>query len=192
MRKEEIRRQLLAERQSLDEQSYYALSSRVQDFLIHSACFEQAERLALYSPVRREVATDAIFTAALESGKQVYYPKVVGNDLEFHELADLGDLVPGTFSVPEPNGDQIIDAGLLDLIVVPGVAFDLTGQRLGYGRGYYDRFLAQAASRAVFVGLCFEFQLQNFLPAEIHDWKMMFLATETGFIPCRDISAGSL
>lgn len=191
MGKEKIRQQLLTERKRLDVLCYHRLSRYAQEVLIASDYFQQAERLALYSPIHKEVATDVIFSTAVARGKRVYYPKVIHDELQFREVASLDDLSPGAFSVPEPRAGQIIDFEGLDLIVVPGVGFDLSGHRLGYGRGYYDRYLAQLTNKNISVGLCFEFQLQTSLPAENYDQSIMFLATETRFIPCHKILAGS-
>jgi 5-formyltetrahydrofolate cyclo-ligase len=192
MKKTLIRKRVLSDRKQLDSLTYTCLSQQAQQQLIGSDCFSRAKILALYSPINNEVATEQIFTAAEGFDKKICYPRVNGDDLEFIVVDSVNDLVPGIFGVAEPlRGEKLFVEGL-DLIVVPGVAFDLDGYRLGYGCGYYDRQLAEIGSDVVTVGLCFEFQLCDLLPNEAHDQRLDFIATETRFIPCHADVAGLL
>ena len=184
MGKKNIRKQFLECRKQLDLLTYFRLSQQVQRRLIDSEYFAKAKTLALYDPINNEVATGQIFAAAQELEKRVYYPRVAGDDLEFIEVHTTDELVPGAFGVAEPVSGEMISVAELDLIVVPGVAFDLRGHRLGYGRGFYDRQLAERSVATVAVGLCFEMQLCDLLPSENHDQALDYVATETRFIPC--------
>ncbi|MDX2479189.1 MAG: 5-formyltetrahydrofolate cyclo-ligase [Desulfuromusa sp.] len=184
MGKKNIRKQFLDCRKQLDLQTYSHLSQQIQQQLVGSEYFIRARALALYSPINNEVATEQIFTVATELNKKIYYPRVAGDELDFFEVNTINELVPGFFGVSEPVSGEKISVTALDLIVVPGVAFDLMGGRLGYGRGFYDRLLTGKASRTVSVGLCFEIQLCDLLPSEAHDQALDFIATETKFIPC--------
>ena len=184
MEKKFIRKQLLNRRKQLDLQISSRLSQQAQRQVIATECFIQAKTLALYSPINNEVATAQIFAAAREHDKRVYYPRVAGDDLEFIEVSSANELVPGAFGVAEPVSGGEISVAELDLVVVPGIAFDLRGQRLGYGRGFYDRRLAERSAETVAIGLCFEMQLCDLLPSENHDQVLDYVATETRFIPC--------
>ena len=184
MEKRIIRKQFLRTRKQLDLSTYSRLSQQAQRQMIGSECFARARTLALYSPINKEVATGQIFVAARELDKRVFYPRVSGDELEFIAVDTAGKLEPGTFGVAEPVDGESISVAGLDLIVVPGVAFDLRGHRLGYGRGFYDRQLAGRSTATVVVGLCFEIQLCNLLPAEAHDQALDYITTETRFIPC--------
>ncbi|MDA3903486.1 MAG: 5-formyltetrahydrofolate cyclo-ligase [Desulfuromusa sp.] len=185
MGKKSIRKQFLDCRKQLDLQTYAHLSQQVQQQLAGSECFIRARTLALYSPINNEVATEQIFTVATQLNKQIYFSRVAGEELDFFEVNTINELVPGAFGVAEPVSGKKISVAELDLIVVPGVAFDLLGGRLGYGRGFYDRLLAGKLSSTVSVGFCFESQLCDLLPTEAHDQGLDFIATETKFIPCR-------
>lgn len=185
MEKAELRQQMLELRSSIDLPSYEKMSVLAQQSLICSESFRQAKRLGLYSPVSNEVGTEEIFAAALAAEKQVYYPKVNGPGLQFYKVEKQDELSPGRFRVLEPIGDCEISPEGLDLIVLPGVAFDLDGRRLGYGKGFYDRFLALTTPECITVGLGFDLQLREALPEELHDQKVFFLATESRFISCR-------
>ena len=184
MGKSLVRKRFLHLRKQLDLPTYLRLSQQVQQQLLGSECFARAETLALYSPINNEVATEQIFLAAKMLHKQVYYPRVNGDNLIFFEVHDAADLLPGAFGLAEPAFGKKMSVAELDLVVVPGVAFDLRGHRLGYGRGFYDRQLARKRMQAVSVGLGFESQLCDQLPADVHDQALDYIATETRFIPC--------
>ncbi len=184
MEKKTVRKRLLTWRKQLGLLSCACLSQQAQQQLIASSPFARANSLALYSPIHNEVATEQVFAAARESGKRVYYPKVAGGELEFIEVSKLSGLVSGAFGVAEPESGEKTTVARVDLIVVPGVAFDLRGYRLGYGRGFYDRQLVRKPAGTIAVGLCFEMQLCDLLPIEAHDQRVDYIATETKFIPC--------
>ncbi len=185
MEKESVRKSFLDCRRQLDLSMYSDLSQRAQRQLIDSELFFRAKSLALYSPINNEVATEQIFSAARGQNKQVFYPRVVGEDLEFLEVNAIDNLVPGSFGVAEPESGRKISIAELDLLIVPGVAFDMRGHRLGYGGGFYDRQLTDISRGTTLVGLCFEVQLCDWLPTEEHDQALDYIVTETKFIPCR-------
>lgn len=179
MPKRSIRVQFLAQRKSLLRRRCIELGKKIQQKFLQSGLLAEVESLALYCAIHNEVPTDSIADCALAAGKRVAYPRVVGGNLEFVEIASLGDLVPGSFGVPEPLSGNRVPPAALDLIVVPGVAFDRTGHRLGYGRGYYDRALDKCRPDCSKVGLAYDFQVVAALPAmEEHDRPLTMLITE--------------
>ncbi|WP_303721411.1 5-formyltetrahydrofolate cyclo-ligase [Malonomonas rubra] len=190
MQKHLTRQQQLHLRKQLDEATCHELSLRIQQRLVAAECFCSAETLALYSPINNEVHTDNLLAIARSQGKKVCYPRVAGDGLQFVAIESLAELQPGAFGVAEPIGDQQLDAQMIDLLVVPGVAFDQDGFRLGYGKGFYDRELSRMAQSTVSVGLCYEFQLCDSLPIEEHDQQLDYVVTETQLIPCRKDTAG--
>jgi 5-formyltetrahydrofolate cyclo-ligase len=184
MEKISIRKQFLECRKEIDFSTYCHLSQKVQSRLIASVPFSRAKSVALYSPINNEVATEQIFTAAKKLKKKIYYPRVTGDEFGFFEVSTLNELVRGFLGVSEPVSEAENSIAELDLVVVPGVAFDLQGHRLGYGRGFYDRRLVEKPTETVSVGLCFNLQLCELLPVEPHDQTLDFIATETKFFPC--------
>lgn len=178
MPKKSIREEMLARRKALPPAACLGLSLRVQERLLASSEFAAAECLALYSPVLNEVFTEEIFAVSRRLGKRVAYPRVSGTILEFAEVTERGELSPGTFGILEPTGSRVVPPSSFDLLLVPGVAFDLSGHRLGYGKGFYDRILHRRAGHALLAGLCFEQQLVEALPAETHDVRMDMIFTE--------------
>ncbi len=180
MPKRSIRSDLLARRKHLAAETCLSHSLQIQQRLLQSVEFQSATAIALYSPVLNEVFTEQLFRTAYAAGKVIAYPRVRGADLEFVRVAKAADLVPGTFGVLEPTGDQLLSPAALDLVVVPGVGFDRQGGRLGYGKGFYDRGLHSSQRPGSLVGLCFELQLLERLPAESHDVHMDIIITEKG------------
>lgn len=178
MLKTSVRNEILKRRRQLSYEGCLAQSLRIQQRLLATSEFRAAESLALYSPVHNEVFTEELFHHAREQDKRVVYPRVRGDDLEFARVDRRDSLAHGAFGVLEPTGAELAEPARLDLIVVPGVAFDRSGYRLGYGKGFYDRALHDTSGRTVRVGLCYDFQLVDVLPAEKHDIAMDLIVTE--------------
>lgn len=178
MPKQSIREEMLARRKGLASTTCLGLSLRIQERVLTLPEFVAAGCLALYSPLLNEVFTEKIFEVSRRLGKKVAYPRVCDSTLEFIEVSDRGELQPGAYGILEPKGFRVMPLDSLDLLIVPGVAFDLSGHRLGYGKGFYDRVLHRRAGHALLVGLCFEQQLIDALPAETHDVRMDRVITE--------------
>jgi len=179
MPKRSLRARFLAERKSLSQEQRDQLSKQVQQKFLRSELLAEVKVLALYSAIHNEVLTEAVAGWALEVGKMVAYPRVAGENLEFVEIASLDNLVPGSFGVPEPLTGNRIAPAFLDLVVVPGVVFDRTGHRLGYGRGYYDRILDECRPDCAKVGFAYQFQVVDSMPViEEHDRTLSMLMTE--------------
>jgi len=182
MPKHAIRSRSLDRRRTLDPASYQALSVRAQEQLLVAREFITAGTVGLYSPVRGEVDTSLLCRTLQETGRSPVFPRVVGEHLEFVRITGTDALTRGSFGVLEPEGEDRVDMRGIDLLVVPGVAFDRRGHRLGYGKGYYDRALQEDDSRPLLAGLAFAFQLVERLPAQPHDVQLQMLATETGLL----------
>ncbi len=191
MEKRALRKQLLDRRKQLDAAVCQDLSQLIQQRLVASECFSLARTLVLYSPVNNEVHTDLLLQVAQSLGKRICYPRVCGQQLQLVTIASLADLTPGAFGVAEPSAGSVVSGAEVDLIVVPGVAFDLAGFRLGYGKGFYDRELSRMTRQTFSAGLCFDFQLCDRLPIEDHDQQLDYVVTEKRLIPCHKDVAGS-
>jgi 5-formyltetrahydrofolate cyclo-ligase len=163
-------------------------SAALQEKLYAMDCYKQAEVLFCYYAMEREVSTENIIRNSLDSGKQVYAPRIVGNSLVFHLIDPAGtNLKPNRYGIPEPDAElplfDICDMGARTcLIIVPGLAFDRQKNRLGRGKGYYDRFLVRikkaAARTCCVVGICFSEQLFPALPYVGNDVPMDMVMTD--------------
>ena len=179
MPKRSIRTQFLAERRERPLESCINASVEIQQRFLRSELFHRADCLSLYSAIHNEVLTETVFVQALETGKTLVYPRVKDDALEFVEVQNLSELAAGAFGVSEPQGTQLVSVEDLDLVVVPGVAFDRSGHRLGYGRGFYDRALSACRKDSVKVGFAYDSQLLDELPSAKHDQRLSVLMTET-------------
>ena len=178
MPKRPIRTQLLAQRRHCSAEDCLRLSLLIQSRFLDSSAYRQAGCIGLYSPMLNEVQTELLARRCLADGKRLSYPRVKGAGLEFVAVSGLGDLAPGSYGIPEPTGEHLVPYPELELLVVPGVAFDLSGHRLGYGKGYYDRALALCGPVLERVGFAYEFQVVAQLPADPHDCRLTRLVTE--------------
>lgn len=177
MPKRALRADTLARRRRLTPQQVASQSLDLQQRLLELPEFGDALVLALYAPIHHEVETAAVAQAALAAGKTLLYPRVEGDDLRFCRVGDLGELSPGKYGIPEPAGEPWNPAAA-DLIVVPGVAFDHYGRRIGYGKGYYDRALHRLEGSGKLVAFCYDFQLVEEIVGEPHDVTMDLIVTE--------------
>lgn len=176
--KEQLRKNTLELRRRMTFSEVSALSSRIQSRFMAGPLFRSSARLALYSSFSNEVLTETLFMGALDGGKEVYYPKVLGGGIEFLRVLDRGDLTPGTNEILEPQ-EGLDRAGLesLDFVIVPGIAFDASGVRIGYGKGHYDRVL-KGLNRPI-VAFAYGFQvIPGAIEAEDHDVRVTAIVTE--------------
>lgn len=189
MPKKALRRELLTRRRGMELHSWRSSSHAAQQHLIATSVFKQSRCIALYAAMQHEVDTSELFETAQQQGKQVLFPAVCGNRLQFRQVTTLEQLTSGAFGILEPcllEPEHLLEAA--DLIVVPGVAFDLRGHRIGFGKGYYDRCLSELAVLPPLVGLCHDFQLLEQIPAEGHDIRMQYVITDQRII---EVGTGS-
>jgi 5-formyltetrahydrofolate cyclo-ligase len=124
------------------------------------------------------VRTDLLISEAKKLGKTVALPRVEGESISFYQHSDNDHLVKGRFGIMEPLPQVGIKG--IDLLVVPGIAFDRRGYRLGYGKGYYDKFLSK--NPTISIGLAYSIQIVQIIPHGSHDRRMDLIATENGIV----------
>ena len=188
LNKTEIRKTVLKQRRGLSASKKKQYELRMLNFLQTWDIFNEAGIIHIFLPILDEPETRKIIEFSWKSGKQIVVPCVLPNKPElFHSrLNSFEDLRPGALGVLEPSPERRIafTPERFDLVIVPGVAFDRLGGRLGYGKGYYDRFLDQTL--AFRLALAFEFQLLQSIPTETHDIPMDGILTENGIYFCGD------
>lgn len=187
--KQYIRSLALSKRGELAEKD--ARSEQILRTLVELPEYQAAETILFYVDARDEVRTKPGIIEGLTDGKRIVVPYCRGDELELFHLQSMGELGVGAFRVLEPKEDLRAMPGKklppeqLDLLVVPGVAFDPLGKRLGYGRGYFDRLLCHIRSDSTVIGLSFDCQIFSELPIESHDVPMHKVITETQVYDCK-------
>lgn len=185
--KRAIREKFKALRMNLTSEEVLTKSAQIKNLLFKLQEFKNAQTVAFYIAKKssREVETEDMIKESTKMGKRVIVPIVeAGRKLAFSELRDFdSELAPGAFGIlePKPSSRRLVPVHKSDIIIVPGVAFDLRGNRLGQGGGYYDRLLGELASikpSPPFVGLAYEMQVVEKLPNVAHDVPINILVTE--------------
>lgn len=179
-RKRELRASMLARRNALPVVEVARLGAAIQDRLLALPEYEAARVVHSYVGVKaNEVPTHRILQETLRSSRRLVVPRVDGEVLRHHEIRDVSELRQAAFGLLEPDSSAPeVDAAAIDLVVVPGLAFDRAGNRLGLGKGYYDRFLSGV--RAPAAALLFSVQLIDEVPAAPRDMPVDLLVTERG------------
>ena len=148
------------------------LSLPVMSRLLTHPAVTEAKTILMYYSLSDEVCTHDTVNHLVQAGKTVLLPRVTGDtDMELRIYTAPADLAAGHYGIMEPTGEVYTDYGRIDVAVVPGMAFDAQGHRLGRGKGYYDRFLPKAA-KAYKIGVCFGFQKQETIPTDDNDVTM--------------------
>jgi 5-formyltetrahydrofolate cyclo-ligase len=179
--KRKLRKRVIEERLQLIPEKVKQKSDKIMSTLFSTDDYKKANVVMFYVDMRNEVMTKTAINKAIAEGKRVVVPRVKkGYGLLAIEIQSLEELSPGTFGVMEPPEKEEIVLKDIDIVVVPGVAFDKNGYRIGYGAGYYDNFLPRLKSDAKKIAVAFELQLRESIPTESHDVKMDMIITEQG------------
>ena len=178
MDKASLRRMMRQSKAALTPEQKSAESSAVWQHVEATPVFAEAQHILLYHSLPDELSSHSVIERWVELGKIVYLPVVIGDDLVVRRYSKEA-MQQGEFNIMEPTGNDV-DTDLLQLIIVPGVAFDASGNRLGRGKGYYDRLLSRTA--ATCVGVCYNCQLLPHIPAEAHDKVMHYIVTPQGVV----------
>jgi 5-formyltetrahydrofolate cyclo-ligase len=174
-----LRKQIQALRDSFDEDLLFEKNLKISQCLQENSDFQAAENILFYASLPREVDTLELIDQAFESGKSVFLPKIQGDTIEIGRAESWEDLIEDKMGILEPRfalekGHEI----QMDVILVPGLAFDHEGNRLGYGKGHYDRLLKSLSGLKI--GLAFKEQILDELPHAAHDVPMDIIITDEG------------
>ena len=168
MEKKELRREMKRQTLALTESEVKRQSEAAMKILLQQVEFRRPSMVALFAPLADEIQ---LLPLVEKLSCRVVLPRVEGDDMEFYDY-DPRAMQIGSFGIVEPQGVEPVEAEQIDLMVVPGVAFTAAGDRLGRGKGYYDRYLSREGFRAFCVGVCYEHQVVESLPVEPHDKAM--------------------
>ena len=168
MDKKEFRRQIRERKRAMTAQEIESKSQALAELFFASEQYRQAKTLYGYLPYNQEVRTVPMLQKALEDGKRVAVPKVYGEEMRFIYMEDLSQVSLGYAGIPEPIADGPVAEDPEALVLMPGMAFDSQGHRIGYGGGFYDKFLASEPNHPT-VALCYDFQVMDRLETEEFD-----------------------
>ncbi|MFI3317690.1 MAG: 5-formyltetrahydrofolate cyclo-ligase [Rikenellaceae bacterium] len=164
MSKATIRAKIKSLNLAIDEQERRAAAEVLSERILAHPCVRSAQRIALFSSLRDEIDT-SVLIEQLAGDKHLLLPRVVGDEMEFVSLGE--SLQSGSFGILEPAAGEAIPYSEIDLMIVPAVAYTANGDRLGRGKGYYDRYLTQGKIRTI--GVAYSHQIVTGLPTEPHD-----------------------
>ncbi|HZD39194.1 MAG TPA: 5-formyltetrahydrofolate cyclo-ligase [Terriglobales bacterium] len=184
-----LRAAATSRRSALSQQDVLSRSCLIQARVCRFPEYLSCRSVALYAAIQNEVMTDNLRDDAWRRGKRVFYPTLrAGAVAELVPVESSGELRMGALDIPEPSSAAVLPddwrQGLL--VVVPGLAFDPMGNRLGRGRGWYDRLLKKLGHPVVTVGLAYDFQIVDRVPVEAWDERVAFVFTEIRQIDCRE------
>jgi len=174
-----LRNLLLEKRDNTSFDFMKIASEKIQKKLKKINAFRDAQKIGVYYPIGSEILTQDIIQELLSNGKDVFLPKVMGKNIEFRKIADFSSLEKGSFEIMEPKDDCKIDNNL-DVVLVPTVGISPMGVRLGYGHGFYDRFLAE--HKTVTISLTLEKQIRKNIPKSDHDIIINWIVTEDSLL----------
>ena len=170
--KRALRKRIKEMKQQLSDKELESMSLHAVSRLLAHPAVVKAETILMYYSLADEVNTHEAVDALVRSGKTVLLPRVIdGENMEIRIYESRDDLAPGHYGIMEPTGKLYTCYENIDVAVVPGMAFDAAGHRLGRGKGYYDRFLPKA-THAYKIGVCFDFQKRAAIPADDFDVTM--------------------
>lgn len=171
-----IRKEMSQRRLAMEESTYQELSDLIFTKVINDEQFQKAHHLGLYVSFRNEVDTRKIIQYCLENGKRVSVPRVLGETMEFFEIDSVAQLESGFATILEPTTAQMTEKNAMDIIYVPMLAYDKTLNRIGYGKGFYDKYLKGYSNLTI--GLAFSFQEIDYIETNNFDFPLDFIYNE--------------
>ena len=183
LNKQSLRKQLLIKRSELSPEFVLENSKKIAENLLNLDIYQSSNNIMLYIATQDEVQTQKIIESAQRDKKRIFIPLIIRRDnalLPSLVIDFKKELIPGILGIYQPRKEfyRIYPPTVLDLIIVPGVAFTIQGHRLGRGGGYYDRFLSQLESKTLSIALSFEMQILNKIPIDIQDIPVDYIITE--------------
>ncbi|MDH3312954.1 MAG: 5-formyltetrahydrofolate cyclo-ligase [Nitrosopumilus sp.] len=177
-KKDSLRNLLLEKRDNTSFDLLKIASEKMQKKLKKIYAFKNAKKIGAYYPIQSEIFTQDIIQELISDGKEVFLPKVIGEKMDFKKIKDFSSLEKGRFDIMEPKDDCPTDNNL-DVILIPTVGISPDGVRLGYGHGFYDKFLAENNITAI--ALTLEKQIVKNIPKSDHDIIINWIVTEDRF-----------
>ncbi len=168
MDKKALRKEIRDKKRQMTEAEICRASQKLGERFLASSQYKNAKTIYGYLPYNQEVRTVSMLEQALKDGKRVAVPKVYGEEMRFIYISDFSLVEKGYAGIPEPIADDPVADDPMALVLMPGLAFDAQGHRIGYGGGFYDRFLAEEPNHPT-LALCYDFQMLPDIETESYD-----------------------
>ena len=168
MNKQELRRMIREKKRAMTMEEIQQRSEKLAQLFLQSEAYRNAKTIYGYLPYNQEVRTVSMLEQAMKDGKRVAVPKCYGDEMKFIFMDDLTQVEKGYANIPEPIADGPVADDKTALVLMPGLAFDPQGHRIGYGGGFYDKFLSQEPGHPT-LALCYAFQMLPHLETEEFD-----------------------
>ncbi len=184
--KHKIRKKILSLRESHKDEDRLCKDCMIKDKFFSLPEYRKAKIILFYVSIKGEVRTEKMISESLEKGKRILVPfaDLKNKRLLISEINDLDDLSPGSFGIPEPKSPREFPLEGIDLVVIPGIAFDRKGNRVGYGMGFYDRFLKTLRKGTPLIALAYDLQIVRKIPTDGKDVRVNKIITEKEIIEC--------
>lgn len=176
MNKKELRKAIKAKVAQLSAEQRLDEANAVFQHIEKSSVFIKSKNILLFASLPDEIPTHHVIKRWASLNKTIYLPRVNGNELDIIKYNPTM-LKQGSYNILEPQGNDLVSPDILDMIIVPGVAFDKAGNRLGRGKGFYDRLLSH--THAISIAVCFNCQLLGSIPTEPHDVPVNYIVTQS-------------
>jgi 5-formyltetrahydrofolate cyclo-ligase len=168
MDKVQLRKDIREKKRAMSDEDISLRSHRLCQLFVGSQAYQEAKTIYGYLPYNQEVRTWEALSQAMSDGKRVAVPKVCGDEMKFIYITNFSQVETGYCGIPEPIADEPVADDKTALVLMPGLAFDREGHRIGYGGGFYDRFLSAEPEHPT-LALCYDFQIRDSLPTEEFD-----------------------
>lgn len=188
MDKKLLRKTMIEKRDAVDILERQRSDIEIKNILTKKEFYKNSNNIFIYVGFSSEINTSIYIKEFLNDGKKIYVPRIKTGTriMEAVEISEIEELKANSFGIIEPSNEkQGVNKKIIDLIILPGVAFHENGGRLGYGGGYYDRFLEDDSEEVIKVVLAYEFQMVKFIPLQEHDIKSNYIITDKRSIKCK-------
>ena len=182
--KKELRSEMLKRRRAMDPAQVRKRSELICENVRTTDAYQRATCLCVYMPINNEAEADLLIGPAAADGKKVFIPKVIGDEMVFNAYEPEA-LAEGAFHIRESASEEVLEPDEKTLIILPGSVFDVHGHRIGYGGGYYDKYLS-CHPQCMTIAVCFDFQIVADLPAEAHDICPQLIVSDERIIRSED------
>lgn len=182
MVKRKLRKELMDRRSSISDEYRAELNAKALENFLNSEEYANSKDIFVFVSFGDEIDTHELIKMMLKDNKNVYIPVTYSGSakMKLSRLTSFDDLEPGHYGIlsPKPGCEEFVDHNIVDLVVVPGLAFDRRGHRVGYGAGYYDKFFADLSTTPKKIGFAYDFQILDSLPDDEHDVPVDKIITE--------------